>query len=53
MDDIEFDELLNDVSEALKAVEQPIIPIESDPSEGFESTACTNPPELYKSMILN
>jgi len=32
MDDIELDELLNDVSEALKAIDQPIIPITSDPS---------------------
>ena len=52
MDDIELDELLNDVSEALKAFNQPNIPKTSDPSEGFESTAYTNPPELYKSMKL-
>jgi len=52
MDDIELDELLNDVSEALKAIDQPNIPITSDPSEGIESTTYTNPPELYKSMKL-
>lgn len=52
MDDIKLDELLNDVSEALKAIDQPNIPITSDPSEGIESTTYTNPPELYKSMKL-